>query len=70
MHKIDLQVDFLMIDCNHLSMLPVDVIDRLIQKINEKLELILTGPLKDEITYIGKLAYLQRIARSRGKPVC
>ena len=51
-------------------MLPDDVIDRLIQKINEKLKLIPISPLKDEITYNEKLAYLRRIARSRGKPVC
>ena len=70
LHKIDLQVDVLTIDCNHLSMLPVDVIDRLIQKINKKLELISTFLPNDRTTYNEKLAYLRRNARSRGKPVC
>ena len=70
MHEIDLQVDTLMIDPNHLSMLPDDIIDRLILKINEKLKLPSVSLLEDRTTYNEKLAYLQRIACSRGKPVC
>ena len=70
LHETDLQVDTLVINPNHLIMLFNDVIDRLILKINQKLMLTSKSALENETTYNEKLAYLQRIARSRGKPVC
>ena len=67
---MNLQIDALMIDAKHLSMLPNDIIDRLILKINQKLVLNSTFLPRDITTYNEKHTYLQRIACSRGKPVC
>ena len=67
---MDLQIDALMIDAKHLAMLPNDIIDRLILKINQKLVLNSRFLLRDITTYNEKRAYLRRIAGSRGKPVC
>ena len=55
---------------DQLSMLPDDVIDQLLLKVNERVKVRRFLRPSDETAYKEKLAYLQRVARSRGKPVC
>ena len=61
-------VNELEIEADHLSVLPNDVIDQLVMKINERLEVNNSSSPSDEIAYNEKLDYLRRIASSFGRP--
>ena len=67
---IGLQVNKLFMYPDQLSTLDNDVIDQLVPKINERVEVRRYRPPSDEVAYNEKLDYLRSVARSRGGPVC
>ena len=67
---IGLQVNRLKMKADHLSMIDNAIVDLLVQKVNKYVKVDKSPPPTNEIAYREKLDYLQRLASSRGKPVC